>query len=206
MPRYQDFGAVPEELKKNLERYFTNVGGRTFVIRGLPSELTGGALARYSRARTGIQLTLINEFLDEHGEPSQQKGSALMDRVLNAFGDDSVGELEGVHVGLEDISQLLTKEIEDRRIGGSPIEQSTRYVVYDQKDRQGKWRYLRPREIMESGLGQRYEEVNDKAFEVYSEGVGLLRDYFKKQFPRDKFQIEVERDGKKVKVYEKDLS
>ncbi len=205
MPRYQDLAAVPEELKQKLERYFTNVGGRTFVIRGLPAELTGGALARYSRAKTGIQLTLLNEFLDEDGEPSQQKGSALMDRVLNAFGDDSVGELEGVHVGLEDISQLLTKEIEDRRIGGSPIEQSTRYVVYDQKDQQGRWRYVRPQEIMESGFGERYQEINDKAFGVYAQSIKLLQDYFKKEFPRAQFQIDGERRSQKVKLFETKL-
>ena len=197
-------GEVPEEVKAKLGKYFTNVGGNTFVIHGLPSELTGGALARYSRAKTGIQLTLINEFLDESGNPSQQKGSELMDRVLNAFGDDSVGELEGTHVGFEDVSQLLTKEIEDRRIGGSPIEQSTRYVMYDQKDK-GKWRYLRPQEITESGLGEQYEKVNDKAFEVYSEGVKLLQDHFKKELPRHSFQIDVEREGRKVKAYESEL-
>ena len=205
MAKYNSMGEVPDDIRSKLDNYFTNVGGTTFVIHGLPPELTGGALARYSRAKTGIQLTLLNEFLDENGNPSQQKGSELMDRVLNAFGDDSVGELEGTHVGLENISQLLTKEIEDRRIGGSPIEQSTRYVRYDEKDQQGKWRYLRPQEVTEAGLQEKYEAVNDKAFEVYSEGVKLLQDYFKRQLPRDKFQIEVERDGKKVKAYEKEL-
>ena len=151
MAKYNSMGEVPDDIRSKLDNYFTNVGGTTFVIHGLPPELTGGALARYSRAKTGIQLTLLNEFLDENGNPSQQKGSELMDRVLNAFGDDSVGELEGTHVGLENISQLLTKEIEDRRIGGSPIEQSTRYVRYDEKDQQGKWSYLRQQELTEAG-------------------------------------------------------
>src|SRR3989344_1923844 len=98
MTKYNSIEEVPEGLKVKLGEYFSNVGGNTFVIHGLPPELTGGALARYSRAKTGIQLTLLNEFLDENGNPSQQKGSELMDRVLNAFGDDSVGELEGTHV------------------------------------------------------------------------------------------------------------
>lgn len=205
MVKYNSIEEIPEEIKTKLANYFTNVGGSTFVIHGLPPELTGGALARYSRAKTGIQLTLLNEFLDEDGNPSQQKGSELMDRVLNAFGDDSVGELEGTHVGLEEVSQLLTKEIEDRRIGGSPIEQSTRYVKYDEKTPEGKWRYLRPKEIMGSGLGEQYEKVNDQAFEVYSEGVKLLQDYFKRELPLHTFQIEVEREGKKMKAYQQEL-
>jgi thymidylate synthase ThyX len=198
--RYQTMDEVPEGVKAKLAKYFTSVGGDTFVIHGLPPELTGGALARYSRAPTSMQLTIVNEFLGSDGEPSQEKGSELMDRVLNAYGDDSVGELEGVHVGLENISQILTKTIEDRRIGGSPIEQSTRYVRYDQKDSSGRWRYLRPKEIMDAGFGSEFEAVNDKAFVAYSELIDKLSEYFRKLFPEDKFEIEVVRDGQKVKT------
>lgn len=198
--KYESWGDVPDSIKQTLAQYFTNVGGDTFVIHGLPPELTGGALARYSRAATGMQLTIINEFLDEQGLPSQEKGSELMDRVLNAYGDDSVGELEGTHVGIENVSQLLTKTIEDRRIGGSPIEQSTRYVKYDQKDPDGRWRYLRPHEIMHSAFAAEFERVNDRAFEVYSVLVQKLTDYFKTKLPEDTFEIEVTRPTGKVKV------
>ncbi len=203
--QYNSLDEVPDYVKQKLANYVTDVGGSTFAITGLPPELTGGVLARYSRAPTGMQLTLVNEFLDERGDPSQAKGSEIMDRVLNAFGDDSVGELEGTHVGIEDISQLATKGIEDRRIGGSPIEQSTRYVKYDTKDAGGRWRYLRPEEIMESGLGRKFEAVTDRAFEVYQNGIQRLIEYFKQEFPREKFQIETERDGQKIRVGEKEL-
>ena len=121
-----------------------------------------------------------------------------MDRELNAFGDESVGELEGCHIGVENISQILTKTFEDRRIGGSPIEQSTRYVNYDQKGEDGKWRYLRPKEIINCGLGNIYEKINDKAFEIYSELVAKLQEYFKKQLPENEYEIEVQRDGKRI--------
>lgn len=205
MPKYKSMEDVPLEMRKKLSKYFTNVGGDTFCITNLPSELTGGALARYSRAKTGMQLTIVNEFLGDDGEPSQAKGSALMDRVLNAYGDDSVGELEGVHVGIEDASQLLLKEIEDRRIGGSPIEQSTRYVKYDVKDQDGKWRYLRPSEIIKSQHGAEYEAVCDAAFEVYTELVEKLQEHFKKEFARESFTIQGDRDGKKVSLHEADL-
>jgi len=198
--KYKSMDEVPEHIKEKLKNYFTNVGGDCFVIHNLPPELTGGALARYSRAPTNMQLTIVNEFLDEDGNPCQEKGSALMDRVLNAFGDESVGELEGCHVGIENISQILTKSFEDRRIGGSPIEQSTRYVRYDKKDKNGRWRYLRPKEIMNSVLRDKYERINDRAFEVYSELVVRLQEYFKNQLPEDGFEIDVNRNGEKVKV------
>ena len=203
--KYTSIKEVPEHIRKKIKRYFSNVGGNCFVIQNLPPELTGGALARYSRTLTSMQLTIINEFLDENGEPCQEKGSELMDRVLNAFGDESIGELEGALVGIENISQILTKTFEDRRIGGSPIEQSTRYVNYDKKDENGKWRYLRPKEIMNSILREEYEKVNDRAFEVYSELVKTLQEYFKKKLSEEEFEIEVERNGVKLKIKKNQL-
>ena len=203
--RYKTMQEVPDYIKKKLGKYFSNVGGNIFVIQNLPSELTGGALARYSRAPTGMQLTIVNEFFDENGEPSQEKGSELMDRVLNAYGDESVGELEGVHIGIENVSMIAIKTIEDRRIGGSPLEQSTRYVKYDAKDENGKWKYLKPKEIINCGLGNIYEKINDRAFEVYCDLVTKLQEYFKKQLPENEFDIEVTRDGKRIKANKKDL-
>ncbi len=205
MARYTNLDEVPPHILAKLDRHFTSVGGDTFVIHGLPPEVTGGALARYSRAPTGIQLTFINEFLDENGDPSQKKGSELMDRVLNQFGDDSVGQLEGTHVGIENISQLATKYIQSLRIGGAPIEQSTRYVVYDKKDDTNRWRYARPQEVIDHGLLIQYEKANDRAFEVYSDAVKRLTTYFESQLPQDQFSIDVTRDGGRIKASHSEL-
>jgi dTMP kinase len=203
--RYSSMSEVPNYIKKKLERYFSNIGGNIFVIQNFPSELTGGALARYSRSPTGLQLTIINEFLDSNGEPSQEKGTELMDRVLNAYGDESVGELESVHVGIENVSMIAIKTIEDRRIGGSPLEQSTRYVKYDTKDEFGKWRYYRPKEILDAGLGLDYEKVNNLAFEVYSVLIDNLQDYFKNIFPENEYEIDVKRNNILTKAKKNEL-
>jgi len=205
MPKYSSLNEVPEHIITKVSKYVSSLDGDVFVIRNLPREATGGLMARYSRAPTGLRLTLINEFLDENGFPSEVRGTEILERVLVDFGDESVGELEGAKVGIENVSQLLTKHIEDRRIGGSPIEQSTRYVKSDQKDEDGKWRYLRPKEVVDAGLIDGFEKVNDKAFEVYSEGVKRLTEYFKGEFPRISFHIEIDRNGEKVKVNENEL-
>ena len=55
------------------------------------------------------------------------------DRILDGYGDDSIGELGGAHLALENISILATKTVEDSRIGGSPLEKSTRYVTFAEK-------------------------------------------------------------------------
>ncbi len=205
MPKYSSLKDIPPHIIHELAKYVSSFDKDVFVIRNLPREATGGLMARYSRASTGLKLTLVNEFLDENGVPSEVKGTEILERVLVAFGDESVGELEGAKVGIENVSQLLTKHIEDRRIGGSPIEQSTRYVRYDQKDENGKWRYLRPKEVVDAGLINEFEGVNNRAFEVYSEGVKRLIGHFKGEFPRNKFQIEVDRKGEKIRVNENEL-
>ena len=55
------------------------------------------------------------------------------DRILDGYGDDSIGELGGAHLALENVSMLATKSLEDSRIGGSPLEKSTRYVSFAEK-------------------------------------------------------------------------
>ena len=118
--KYKDIDQVPTELKTQLRKYFSNLEGNTFLVDNLPPQMTGALLARYSRVDYSTRLTLVNEFLDDQGNFDIQHANKLVDRVLNAFGDDSVGELEkGIIVGIEGASNLLTKEIEDRRIGGS---------------------------------------------------------------------------------------
>jgi len=126
----------------------------------------------------------------------------LIERILIAYGDDSVGELEGANVSFEDISNLATKVIQDRRIGGSPIEQSSRYVVYNQKDERGRWRYLRPREIMESAHAEAYERGMDRIFEIYDSLVEPLTRFYEGKKILEEAQYDVLGSGEKQKFAE----
>ena len=58
---------------------------------------------------------------------------------------------------------------------------------------------------MNSILREEYEKVNDRAFEIYSELVKVLQEYFKKKLPEEEFEIEVERDKGKTKVKKSEL-
>ena len=62
-----------------------------------------------------------------------ENAQKFYDRILDGYGDDSIGELGGAHLALENISILATKTVEDARIGGSPLEKSTRYVTFAEK-------------------------------------------------------------------------
>jgi len=180
-----------------LKQYVTDPESNIFAVKGLTG-IVGPAFARYSRAQGSFLETFLKEFIRD-GVLDSVKAAEVIERILIAYGDDSVGELEGAHLSMEQISNLATKEVEDRRIGGSPIEQSTRYVVYDQIDAEGCWRYLRPKEIMESPVAETYERVMDELFGTYADFVEPMEAYYRQLKPIEEAEYDVVGTGTKQK-------
>jgi thymidylate synthase ThyX len=195
---------LTDRERELLKPYISDVDASVFTIRNLNPEIIGAALARYSRAPTGFKETVVREFLNPDGTPNEIKGSELIDRVVNKFGDESVAELAVSPLCIEEVSNLMTKIIEDCRIGGSPIEESTRYVLYDEK-KNGAWRYVKPKNILESGLGGQFVRTMDFLFETYASLVQPMQDLFKRRLPAEQFAIEIEQGGEIVKAYPKQL-
>ena len=190
-----------EQIKK-ISKYVTNPEGNVFCVTNLPG-LAGAIYARYSRAETGFRETLAREFLGENGNVKVDKAEDLIERVLNAYGDDSVGELEGTHLSFEQVSNIATKVIEDKRIGGSPIEQSTRYVFYDKKDENGNFKYLREKRIMESRFRDEFLRTMDFAFQTYADLVEPMQEYFRKLKLINEAEYAIKPgDSKKYKISE----
>jgi len=187
----------PEE-RALLAKYVTDPDSNIFAIVGLPG-IVGSVFARYSRALGSFKETFVKEFLKE-GVLDPNHAQELIERILVAYGDDSVGELEGANVSFEAISNLAAKTIEDRRIGGSPIEQSTRYIYYDQKDEKGNWKYLRPKEIMESAHAEAYEQGMNRIFEIYHSLIEPLTNYYKTKKPLEGAEYDILGTGEKQKL------
>lgn len=187
-----------QEEKDILHKYVTSADANIFAIRGMEG-MVGAAYARYSRAKGGFREVLLKEFIQE-GHIDPKHADELIQRVLIAYGDDSVGELEGAHVSFEQISMLAAKEIEDRRIGGSPIEQSTRYVLYDQKDDNGNWKYYRGPDVLNASFGKQYQETMDFIFETYASLIEPLRSYLESQKPLSEAEYDINGDSIKEKL------
>ncbi|HEY4490945.1 MAG TPA: FAD-dependent thymidylate synthase, partial [Acidobacteriota bacterium] len=190
---------TPEEIEI-LSRYVTNPTGDTFCVN-IPG-LAGPIYARYSRAMTGLRRTLLKEFIKD-GKLNVDRTQELIERILNEYGDDSVGELEGAHLALEQVSNLVTKIVEDCRIGGSPIEQSTRYVYYDQKD-SGRYRYYRGEEILSSSIADDYTQTLDFIFDFYASSVEPLTAHFKKLKPFEDAEYDLRHAGRPEKYSDMD--
>ena len=151
-----------------LARHVTSMTDNVYCVTGLGG-LVGAAMGRYSRSRYGLREIIAREFVTADGVLDRDRAAALIDRVINQYGDESVAELESAHICFEEISNLASKVIEDRRIGGSPIERSTRYVTYDKRGADGHWRYVVPPEVKENALLlAQYEETMDSLFATYT--------------------------------------
>ena len=168
--------------------YFTNLDGPVFALINLPETVKGALFARYSRSPKSLRRLFLDEFLEDmSGAPvASQAGAAraerLYQKVLSDFGDDSVAQLGGVHVAVEDASNLLTKVLERGRLMAY-LEQSTRYIPYT--DRRGDlWRYLVPAEIEDPTLRDRFISVMNGAFETYARWIDPMRVWFEARYPK----------------------
>ncbi|HEU0169198.1 MAG TPA: FAD-dependent thymidylate synthase [Chloroflexota bacterium] len=186
-----DFSAHEREL---LGPYFTNLDRQVFALRNLPEVVKGALFSRYSRSGASLRRTFLDEFVGnpdlmlspagDEGLIATDKAEAFYDRVLVGYGDDSVAELGGAHVALEGISALAAKEIEDSRIGLSPLEKSTRYVFFDRQV-DGQFEYVRPHDLMHSPLAEIYSRAMDACFQAYAESIAPLSEDLRAAYPRD---------------------
>ncbi|HEU4604710.1 MAG TPA: FAD-dependent thymidylate synthase [Nitrososphaera sp.] len=172
-----------EEEKAELEGHFSNADRAVFAII-TPRQVDRGALmSRYSRT----DKTMRRVFLDEFAK-NPNRGEEFYRRVLLEYGDDSVAELGEAQVAVEGISNIAAKKIEDRRIGLSYLEKSSRYVAFDQKVG-GHYRYVREGSIMASPHADRYVEACDHSFDTYSRSIQPLQAFLKESEPIERFSF-----------------
>jgi thymidylate synthase ThyX len=105
------------------------------------------------------------------------KDAQLLQRVITAYGDDSVQQLGGLHVVVENASNLLTKKLEWGRLAAY-LEQSTRYIYFDQKNADGKYRYYTP-DHFKPNIKKQYEQSMDAIFDTYSTMVHRLTEHIR---------------------------
>src|SRR5688572_23097434 len=160
-----------------LRRYFTNLDGPVFALVNLPEVVKGALFARYSRSAKSLRRLFLDEFvgdLDIEGDVTVDatvglaRAEQLYDRVFMEYGDDSVAQLGGIHLACEQASNLLTKVLEWGRLMAY-LEQSTRYIAYDSRRVDGRYRYFRDPAILDSPLGARYVGDMDRMFDTYAE-------------------------------------
>jgi thymidylate synthase ThyX len=168
--------SVTPEGEAHLQKVVTDTKGSVYAFTSESSPLlVAAAMARLSRR--GSDLREI--YLDEFAAAGKEGAEGLIDRVVTAYGDDSVQQLVTVATVVEGASNLLTKKIEWSRLA-SYLEQSTRYIYYDQKDAEGNYKYVTPRNLPEN-LAKEYRASLDGIFSLYSEIVRGVTEHIRKE-------------------------
>ena len=171
-------------------------------MRNLPEVIKGALFSRYSRSYLGLRELLLKEFIENENTSFQeivgktdgtslneqvlaiQKAQKFYDRILDGFGDDSIGELGGAHLALEKVSILAAKVVEDCRIGGSPLEKSTRYIYFDKKIND-KYQFYQEPVLMTSAFRSLYNDTCNLLFDTYSKLIPPLMEKVEKSIPRE---------------------
>src|SRR5205085_4896157 len=116
-------------------------------------------------------------FDGEEGE----RAAGLYERVFMGYGDDSIAQVGGAHIACEWVSNILTKVLQRGRLAAY-LEQSTRYIPYDQplpEDAGSGYRFYR-----DDQLGPKFAAAMGELFSIYSGALRTVEEWVAERWPR----------------------
>lgn len=177
-----------DEERALLAPHFTNLDRPVFALINLPETVKGALFARYSRYPGTVRRLFLEEFADDVPEGARpfdgeegERAARLYKNVFLGYGDDSIAQVGGAHIACEWVSNILTKVLQRGRLAAY-LEQSTRYIPYDQPmpgDIGGGYRYYGDDE-----LGPRFAAAMDELFEIYSRSLKGVEAWAAERWPR----------------------
>jgi len=187
---------LPKFSKKEkniLIKHFSNTDNSVFAITTEKQVDRGALMSRYSRTDKDMRRVFLDEFLK-----NKNRGEEFYTRVLLEYGDDSVAELGSAQIAIEGLSNIAVKTIEDRRIGFSYLEKSSRYVSWDKKIN-GKYKFYREPTIMKSRFADKYLDACNLDFEIYSKNIQPMLKLIREKDPIDNYTFR-DNSGKEKKI------
>jgi thymidylate synthase ThyX len=182
--RYPVEEFTPEE-QRLLAPHFTNLDRPVFALVNLPETVKGALFARYSRYSGSVRRLYLDEFAADAppaGRPFDaeegERAARLYERVFLGYGDDSIAQVGGAHVACEWVSNVLTKVLQRGRLAAY-LEQSTRYIPYDQELPGGGYRFYR-----DERLGPPFAVAMDELFAIYSRSLTEVETWAAERWPR----------------------
>ncbi len=169
-----------EKDRTVLNYFFTNLDSEIFAVRNFHPEVWALMQARYSRSSEGLResfLQLLKEEPDNFEMLYQEiknsnsgaatkhatdKAIKFMEKWVLGYGHSSIAEGAVVGLGLEGVSILATKVIEDNRLS-SFCEKSTRYVSFDKNS------FYIDEDLKNSEFYLEIKELIDLLFNTYME-------------------------------------
>ncbi|MFI5275320.1 MAG: FAD-dependent thymidylate synthase [Candidatus Saccharimonadales bacterium] len=163
---------VTSEGREFLEGIVTDTTGSIYAFKEkLNATVIAAAIARASKRpedlRTAILDTLTKS--DDQGETTRE--------AIALYADDSIKQLVGLHLVVEQTSNLVATKIEQGRLAAY-VTPAVQFARYDLKDEHGQYKYVTP-EHFTGQIVQDYRQSMDRIFEHYDEIVDRLTYYLR---------------------------
>src|SRR4029077_16650849 len=138
----------------------------------------GGTLRRLYLDEFAAEMPSSGRPFDgEEGE----RAAGLYERGFMGYGDDSIAQVGGAHLACEWVSNILTKVLQRGRLAAY-LEQSTRYIPYDQplpESAGGGYRFYR-----NDDLGPEYGQAMEELFGIYSRSLVQVQEWAAERWQR----------------------
>ncbi|TCO67566.1 FAD-dependent thymidylate synthase [Caldanaerobacter subterraneus] len=175
---------TPEE-ERLLENFVTDVYGPVYFIHSLPEFIIPPINSKVSRRDTSWRLNIlesltdgdlnITDYIPKHNIPLEkaiQKAKEFHEKWVERFGHSSIAEQHLMHLCVEDVSRLLSGDIELMNRRPAFIEWSQRY----QKSTRDK--VVIPPELEEKpDLKEKFLKVWQTSYDAYEKLVEVLTNY-----------------------------
>ncbi|HKU17974.1 MAG TPA: FAD-dependent thymidylate synthase [Candidatus Saccharimonadales bacterium] len=145
-----------------LEEAVTDTTGKVYAFTDkLPSGAIAAALADIGRRAGAVRTALLDTFAE-----AADKDKKLLQSVIDNYEDDSVRQLVGQYIVVEDASILLATKLEQGRLA-TYAEQDARHIAFETRDAHGDYRYYTPRQL-NAEVQTVYRRHMDRLFDMYA--------------------------------------
>lgn len=183
-----------EKDKKILDYFFSNLDKSIFVAKNFHPEVWALMQGKYSRSKEGLRESFLQllkedpqnfeslyEEINKTGggkatKHATEKAINFMEKWVLGYGHSSIAEGAVINMGLEGVSILATKVIEDNRLS-SFCEKSTRYVSFNNSS------FYIDKDLGNSEYNLEVKELIDFLFKTYTELHEPVLDYVKRVSP-----------------------
>lgn len=146
----------------------------------------GALMSRYSRTAN----LDIREVYEKEFKNNPLRASNFYKRIFLDYGDESVAELTTAQLGIQNVSNIISKVIEEPRIGLSYLEKSSRYVKYNKKI-DGNYLFLHGKYAGIEGMEDDYDRYCNDLFDFYSRAYPEMMRYMGETNPLEDFTFEI---------------
>lgn len=163
-----------------LDKVVTNTEGSVYGFTDAISPTTIVAtMTRLSRQNDDLRATILDEVAGKH-----EKDEQFLQQSISAHNNNSVQQLLGQYIVVENASSLLTEKLEWGRLA-SYFEPSTYSIDPDQKDVRGHYRYVVPSSL-KGKIRSQYIRTMNQIFDTYSQVANKLTAHVRTNTPTPK--------------------